>query len=148
MYYLTGRCVLRGIFGAECLVVLAGALLLGISGSIVPETHTSFIRKSFKCPKKNDICLLSKREIIPFGLEGAHRIHQQEHLLLSLRAVASVQIMLQWHRSLHGADHVNVPLLYTTGDFKQTMWQRVGEDRNCLCHILSHDTMRGCLPVS
>lgn len=52
MDYLTGGCVLRGIFGAECLVVLAGALLLGINGSIVPETHTSFIRTSFKCPKK------------------------------------------------------------------------------------------------
>lgn len=124
MYYLTGRCVLRGIFGAECLVVLAGALLLGISGSVVPETHTSFIRTSFNRPKKKmTSACCRKREIIPFGLEVAHRIHQQEHLLLSLCAVASVQIMLQWHRSLHGADHINVPLLYTTGDFEQTTWQ-------------------------
>lgn len=57
MDYLTGRCVLRGIFGAESLVVLAGALLLGISGSIVPETHTSFIRRALNV-LKNYICLL------------------------------------------------------------------------------------------
>lgn len=53
------------------------------------------------------------RECIPLSEEVANSIHQQEHLFLSLGAVASVQIMLQGHRSLHRADHVNMPLLYT-----------------------------------
>lgn len=55
-----------------------------------------------------------KLKLSPFIEEVARSIHQQEHLFLSLGAVSSVQIMLQRHGSLHRADHVNVPLLYTT----------------------------------
>lgn len=53
---------------------------------------------------------------VPFGEEVSCSVHQQEHLLLGLGAVSSVQIMLQRYGPLHGADHVNVPLLNTTED--------------------------------
>lgn len=65
-------------------------------------------------------------KIVPFSEEVAHSIHQQEHLLLSLGAVASVQIMLQRHGSLRCADHINVPLLYATRDEKEGKeWEKI-----------------------
>lgn len=65
---------------------------------------------------------------VPFSEEVAHSIQQQEHLFLSLGAVASVQIMLQRYRSLHCADHVNMPLLYTTRNKLKKRRGRVGKD--------------------
>ena len=69
--------------------------------------------------------------VVPFGEEVSYSIHQQEHLFLSPAAVSCVQIMLQRHRSLHRADHVNMFLLYTTGDRSLR-----GKKEKCICHSL------------
>lgn len=61
---------------------------------------------------------MRKKKVVPFSEEVAHSIDQQEHLFLSLGAVSGVEMMLQRHGSLHCADHVNMPLLYTTVDEK------------------------------
>lgn len=53
-------------------------------------------------------------EVVPFSEEVSSRIHQEEHLFLSLGAVSSVEIMLQRHRSLHCADHINMLLFDTS----------------------------------
>lgn len=92
--------------------MFAGALLLSISSSIVPEREKSCVKNSPNSCLEEDLLLV--REHVPLGEEVADSIHQQEHLFLSLGAVASVQMMLQGHRSLHRADDVNMPLLYTT----------------------------------
>lgn len=45
--YLTSCGVVRSVFRAKRLGVLAGALLLGINSCIVPEQQTSFMRNHF-----------------------------------------------------------------------------------------------------
>lgn len=93
--------------------MLAGALFLGLHSSVVPETHISAMEKQsdIKVEKK-------KSEGVPFVEEVSCCVHQQEHLLLGSAAVAGVEVMLQRDRPLHGADHINVLLLYTTRNGK------------------------------
>lgn len=107
---------MRSTFRAERLGVFAGALLLGINSCIIPEQTTSLYEKRFKLSFLNNP--LQQRKVLPFCEEVADSIHQQEHLFLSLGAVSRVEIMLQRHRSLHRADHVNMPLLYATRNEK------------------------------
>lgn len=59
--------------------------------------------------------LLYVNDFEPFGEEASTGIKQQEELFLSLGAVAGIQIVLQRDRPLNCADHIDVPLLNTTG---------------------------------
>ena len=54
-------------------------------------------------------------ESLPFGEEVPGGVEQQEELLLRLAAVPCVQEVLEWHRPLGRADHVDVLLLDAPG---------------------------------
>lgn len=97
--------------------MFAGSLLLGINSCVVPEEQTThvFVRKTTTVYSSTKHFGLKKR-VVPFSEEVSCGIQQQEHLFLSLGAVSCVQMMLQRHRPLHCADHVNMLLLDTTGD--------------------------------